>query len=103
MCSILFINGLKIVLNNGVHVTSVHVYLRGSEDTLKSHFVKNIYNAVLKILHFNYKDPETPTSLLPGLTWISAANIGETIIHSALGVTEKVFCFKWHVKSFFKK
>ena len=47
---------------------SVHVYLRGSEDTLKSHFVKNIYNAVLKILHFNYKDPETPTSLLPGLT-----------------------------------
>ena len=102
MCSILFINGQKIVLNKGVHVKPVHVNLRGSEDTLKSQSVKNIYNAVSKILHFNYKDPEEPKSLLPGPTWMSAASIGGTI-HSALGVREKVFCFKWQVKSFFKK
>ena len=60
------INGQKIVLNNEVHVKPVHVYFRGSEDKLKSHLAKNIYNAVSKILHFNYKDPEEPKSLLPG-------------------------------------
>ena len=52
------------VLNNGVYVKPVHVYLKGSEDTLKSHLAENICNAVPKIRHFNYKDPEKLKILL---------------------------------------
>ena len=48
--------------------------------------MKLIYNAASKLLLYHCKHPENPRVLLLGPTGITAVNIGETIIHSGLGI-----------------
>ena len=48
--------------------------------------MKGIYSAISKTLFYHCKDPEKLRVFLLGPTGISAANIGETTIHSGLGI-----------------
>ena len=48
--------------------------------------MKVIHNAISKSLLYDCKDPEKPRVLLIGPTGISAVNIGDTTIHSGVGI-----------------
>ena len=48
--------------------------------------MKVIHNAISKSLLYHCKDPEKPRVLLIGHTGISAVNIGDTTIHSGVGI-----------------
>ena len=67
-------------------VDPIRIFLSCSGGTGKSHLIKTIYQAVLKELLCNAKDPEKPCVLLLGPTAISAVNIGGTTIYSGLGI-----------------
>ena len=67
-------------------VEPIHTFLSGSGTTGKSHFIKTTYQAVSKELLYHGGDPDKARVLLLGPTGISAVNIGETTIHSALGI-----------------
>ena len=71
---------------DGHNAEPIHVFLSGSGGKDKSHLTKVIYNAISKTLLYHCKDPEKPGVLLLGPTQISTVPIGETTIHSGLGI-----------------
>ena len=75
---------------DGHNVEPIHIFLSGSGGTGKSHLVKAIHNTISKTLLHHCKDPEKPRVLLLGPTGISAVNIGETTIHSGLGIKPRI-------------
>ena len=49
------------VKSNGPNVEQGNIFVSGSLGTGRSHLVKVIYNAILKILFYYFKDPEKPS------------------------------------------
>ena len=62
------------------------IFLSGSVGTGKSHLIKSKYKTISKTLLYHCKYPEKPRFLLLGSTEVSALKIGETTIHSSLGI-----------------
>ena len=72
-------------------VDPLHIFLTGQGGCGKSQLIKTIYYAISKLQLRKESDPEKPRILLLSPTGVAAVNIGETTIHSALGIHAKVF------------
>lgn len=67
-------------------VEPIHTILADSGGTGKTHFMKNIYQAVSKQHLHHDRDLDKASVLLLRPTGISDVNIGGITIHSALGI-----------------
>ena len=65
---------------NGYYEEPLQIFLSGSRSRGKSYLVKVIYNALLRTLLCNNKDPEKLRVLLLGPIRISVVNRGGTTI-----------------------
>ena len=74
---------------NERNVEPVHISFSGSGDTGKSHFVKLLYNAILKRLLYQCKDPYKFRVLLLGPTSTPVVKIAWIIIHLRFRVKPK--------------
>ena len=80
----------KSVINrsarNVCEIKPLHIFITGGAGTGKSHLIKTLYAALMKILNYNSQSPEHSKVILLAPTGVAAVNIAGTTIHSALGI-----------------
>ena len=65
-------------------MSQLHLFITGSGDCGKSHLIKTVYNSLSKIL--TSKTSDNPRVLPLAAAGVSAVNIDDMTIHSALGI-----------------
>ena len=68
------------------YIKPFHIFLTGGAGLGKSYLMKNIFISVSKLLSFRGGDPEKPRILILAPTGLTAINIDETTILTALGI-----------------